>query len=163
MSEGGCLSKPTQRIMVAPHFCNVDLEIASRSDLKLLEAELGRKVVALSGGPVSPGCFLLRLETAKQYDNADDTICAFCAWLGALSPTGRRAWKSAHKKVFDVGYEAVPPQPASQFSLRTGTLKRMSHLGAALGVTFYNHLKDKGNAQVKPASRKRRSRNNSTL
>jgi hypothetical protein len=148
MSEGSRLSKPTPRTMAAPHFCNVDLEIESRSDLKILEAELGRKVVVLHGGPVKRGCFLLRLETGTEYDNPDDTICAFCACLEALSPSGRRAWRSAYKKVFDVGYDVVPSQLASQFSLRTETLKRISNLGAALGVTFYNHLKDERKTPV---------------
>jgi hypothetical protein len=155
LSEHDRLNKlPTQN-MVAPHFCNVDLEIESRSDLTGLRTELGCNVVVLPGGPVRLGCFSLRLETAREHDNPDDTICAFCSLLEQLSRRGTRVWGSAHKKVFDIGYEVVPSQPASQFSLRTGTLKRLSHLGATLGVTFYNHPKDEQNTPVKTAPRKR--------
>jgi hypothetical protein len=121
------------------HFCNVDLDIESRFDLAPMEKELGRKVSVLAGGPVSPGCFLLRLETATHYQNPDDTIMAFCALLERLSPKAKRLWRSAHKKEFDIGYETARDKRASQFSLRTESLKRISHVGATLGATFYNH------------------------
>jgi len=127
--------------MAAPYFLNVDLDIESRSDLTVLETELGRNVHVLGGGPVSPGCFLLRLETSPQFKTPDETICAFCSLLEKLSPKAKRAWRSAHKKEFDVGHDIVRGQLASQFSLRTETLKRMSALGATLGITFYNHRK----------------------
>jgi hypothetical protein len=125
--------------MAAPDFLNVDLDIESKTDLKVLEAELGRKVYVLPGGPVSPGCFLLRLEILPQHKNPDDTICAFCSLLEGLSPKGKRAWRSAHKKEFDVGHNVAQGHAASQFSLRAETVKRLSALGATLGLTFYNH------------------------
>jgi len=122
---------------MTPHFCNVDLDFESKQDLAALEAELGGNVCNLGEGLVSPGCFLLRLEIAVQYDNPDDTICAFCSLLERLSAKGKRAWRAAHKKEFDIGYDAVLSQLSSQFSLRNDTLRRMSKLGATLGVTFY--------------------------
>ena len=142
--------------MVAPHFCNVDLDIESKHDLAVLESELGRKVVVLAAVPCSPGCFLLRLETAREYENPDETICAFCSLLEGLSAKGRRSWRSAHTKEFDVGYDAVLSQFASQFSLRTETLKRLSNLGATLGVTFYYHPTNVVNAPLKPPPPKRK-------
>jgi hypothetical protein len=142
--------------MTAPHFCNVDLDIESKFDLAALEAELGKKVVVLHGGPVSPGCFLLRLEIVPEHDNPDDTICTFCSLLERLSAKGRRAWRSAHKKEFDVGFDAVRSQIASQFSLRTDTLKRMAILSATLGVTFYYPATTKLNPSAKPTPSKRK-------
>jgi hypothetical protein len=139
--------------MAAPHFLNVDLEIESKHDLAVLEAELGRNMCVLFGGPASPGCFLLCLEILPQYGNPDDTIRVFCSMLERLSAKARRAWCSAYKKEFDIGYDAVPSKTiASHFSLRTDTLKRMSNLGATLGVTFYYPPKSKPNAPAKPAS-----------
>jgi hypothetical protein len=126
-------------IMAGSHFLNVDLNIESKSDLAVLKSELGRKVYVLPGGPVSPGCFLLRLETSCQHNNPDDAICAFCSMIEQLSPKGKRVWRSAHKKEFDIGHDVVKGQAASQFSLRNETLKRLSALGATLGITFYNH------------------------
>jgi hypothetical protein len=140
--------------MAAPHFCNVDLEIESRSDLSGLLAELGPKVIVLSGGPKRKGFHSLRLETATEYDNPDATICAFCSCLEKLSDKGRRTWRAANKKVFDVGYEVLPGQLASQFSLRVETLDRMSKLGSALGVTFYNHAQGNQESLANLASRK---------
>jgi hypothetical protein len=127
--------------MVAPHFCNVDLDIESKSDLTILKTELGRHVIDLGPGPVSPGNFLLRLETVPEYETPDDTIGAFCSLLERLSPKGKRAWRSAHKKEFDVGHDVVRDGIASRFSLHADTLKRLSSLGATLGITFYHHSK----------------------
>jgi hypothetical protein len=144
--------------MMVPNFCNVDLDIESKSDLTVLETELGRNVTDLGPGPVSPGCFLLRLEMLPQYETPDDTICAFCAVLERLSPKAKRAWRSAHKKEFDVGHDVVEGQLASQFSLRTETLKRLSALGATLGITFYHSSRSGRKRPLKPIPPKRRRR-----
>jgi hypothetical protein len=140
--------------MDKPHFCNVDLEIESLSDLSGLLVELGRKVIVLSGGPKRKGFHSLRLETAREYDNPNATICAFCSFLEKLSKNGRQAWRSASKKVFEVGYEVLPGQVASQFSLRVETLDRMSKLGSALGVTFYSHAQGNQGSLANLAPRK---------
>ena len=142
--------------MAVPIFCNVDLDIESKSDLTVLKAELGRNVIDLGPGPVKPGCFFLRLETVPEYETPDDTICAFCALLERLSSKAKRAWHSAHKKEFDVGHNVVQGQLASQFSLRTETLERLSALGATLGITFYNHLRRERKGPSKPLPPKRR-------
>ena len=134
---------------MAPHFWNVDLDIESKADLSELKAELGRNVCVIDGGPVSPGCSLLRLETAIQYKSADDTILAFCSLIEELSPNARRAWRRAHKKEFDIGHDIAKSRRYSQFSLRAETLKRMSNLGATLGITIYNP------SFVSPARRRR--------
>ena len=141
--------------MVVPNFCNVDLDVESQFDLTALETELGQNVIVLGPGPVSPGCFLLRLEITPEYKTPDDTICAFCSLLERLSPKAKRAWRSAHKKEFDVGHEVVEGQLGSQFSLRTETLKRLSALGATLGITFY-HSKSERKGKLKPHPPKRR-------
>jgi len=137
--------------MTAAHFRNVDLEIESKHDVAVLEAELGKNMCVLFGDQASPGCFLLCLEILPEYGNPDDTICALCSILERLSPMAKRAWRSADKKEFDIGYDAVPSKKiASHFSLRTDTLKRISNLGATLGVTFYYFPKDERNTQAKP-------------
>ena len=143
--------------MAEPNFCNVDLDIESKSDLTVLKTELGRNVIDLGPGPINPGCFLLRLEIVPEYETPDDTICAFCSLLERLSPKAKRAWHSAYKKEFDVGHDVVESQLASQFSLRTETLKRLSALGATLGITFYNLSKNERKGPLKPAAPKQRT------
>jgi hypothetical protein len=138
--------------MPALQFCNVDLDIESESDLAVLKSELGRHVVALPGGPVNSGSFLLRLETAAQFDDPDDTICGFCSLLEQLSVKGKRSWRSAYKKEFDIGYELIQAQYVSKFSLRAETLKRISALGATLGVTIYDRSRDQQKQRVKLSS-----------
>ena len=46
--------------------------------------------------------------------------------------------------------EIVRTQLASQFSLRTDTLKRVAKLSATLGVSFYYHATTKLNPSAKP-------------
>jgi hypothetical protein len=75
--------------------------------------------------------------------------------LERLSQKGKRAWHSAHKKEFDIGHEVIQTQYISQFSLRTETLKRISALGATLGITFYDHSEHEQEARVKLFSPKR--------
>ncbi len=118
-------------------FLNVDLEIESRSDLAELKRSIGGSVIDLGRGPVAPGCFQLRFETVPEYPTADDTICAFCSCLEALSPKAKRAWRSAHRKVFDIGCEMAGRIQPSQFFIRNETLKRAAALGAAISVTVY--------------------------
>lgn len=142
--------------MEAPHFCNVDLDIESKFDLSDLRTALGRKVFVLTGPPANPGCFLLRLETVPQYNNPDDTICAFCSSLERLPAKAKRAWRWAHKKEFDIGHDIAQSQIASQFSLCGETLKRVASLGATLGITFYNHPEDQQNTTAKTVPAKRR-------
>jgi len=151
--------KRPRKIIAGPHFLNVDLDIESKHDLAVLEAELGGKLCVLFGGQTSPGCFLLSLEVLPQYRNPDDTIHAFCSLLERLSAQGRRAWRSAHKKEFDIGYDATPSKKiASKFSLRVDTLKRLSNLDATLGVTFYYHTTRMPNAPAKSASPKQKGK-----
>jgi hypothetical protein len=126
--------------MTATHFLNVDLniEFKKQGHLKILKAELLRRIVIIAEGPVNPGCFLLRLEVVPEYENPDDTICAFCFLLENLAAKGKGAWRSAHKKEFNVGCEADLSQAASQLSLGTETIKRIAKVGATLGVTVYH-------------------------
>jgi len=100
--------------------------------------------------------FLVALEIVPEHDNPDDTICTFCSLLERLSAKGRRAWRSADKKEFDIGFDAVRSQVASQFSLRTDTLKRVAKLSATLGVTFYYHAATKWHPSTKPTPSKRK-------
>lgn len=158
---------------LAPHFLNVDLEIESKFELAGLEAELEKNKVALGKSRGGRG-FLLCLESVPECqlrfgfnflrcflllpksDNPDERICKLCSLLEGLSAKGRRAWNSAHKKEFDVGYDAVQSQFASQFSLRTDTLRRMANLGATLGGTFYRLSPKCLNPRERTAPPKRR-------
>jgi hypothetical protein len=146
-SEAPAKTGTAQRILVkmkrvrknsaGPKFLNVDLDIESKHDLAPLEAELGEDLVNLYEGLVTRGHPKLRLEFSTDFNNPDETICAFCSLLERLSAKGKRAWRDAHKKEFNIGYDADRRERVSQFSLRAETLKRVAGLSAMLGVTFY--------------------------
>ena len=139
--------------MPTPRFLNVDLDIESKRELTGLQSELGENVTVLVGGPVTPGCFQLRLEVLPEHDNPDDTILALCSLLENLSASGKRAWRTAHKKEFDIGHELATSGLASPFSLRNETLRRVAKLGATMGVTFYHHTRSKSSANKRKRAR----------
>lgn len=118
-----------------PNFLNVDLEIWSPSKLDELSAEMGERVSVLHCGP-APKRHLLAVENYHYYKNPDSAIQALCKVVESLSPTGRRIWTTA-RKAFDIGYELLPSERSSHFSLRPDTLLRVSKLGATLTVTYY--------------------------
>ena len=119
-----------------PHFLNVDLQISSKNDLKSLARELGRRVLVLYCGRAVRG-YLLALETARNYKNPDRNIAAFCALIEALSSKGKRAWRAAQKREFDIGYDAVPGQRYSHVELNADSIERICKVAGSVAVTFY--------------------------
>lgn len=123
--------------MTKPHFLNVDLVIQSRSNLASLPAEFEKRAYVLHCGRIGGGYFLA-VESNRQFKTPDATVRALCAVVGALSAQGKRLWRSAYRKEFDIGYDLASEGYVSHFKLRPDTLKRITALGATLAVTFYD-------------------------
>jgi hypothetical protein len=120
-----------------PHFLNVDLVIQSRSNLAALAAEFEKRAYVLHCGRMG-GDYFLAVESNRQFKTPDATVRALCATVSALSAQGKRLWRSAYRKEFDVGYDLASEGYESHFALRSDTLKRIASLGATLAVTFYD-------------------------
>jgi hypothetical protein len=124
-------------VMRSPHFLNVDLDIESRTRLSSLAAEFGQKVDVNYSGRMG-GKYLLVVEIPGCPKDADRAVNALCGVVEGLSALGKRIWDAAHRKEFDLGYEArFVRQHPNRFKLRTNTLRRITRLGATMAVTFY--------------------------
>jgi hypothetical protein len=118
-------------------FLNVDLEVESRSDLDLLTAAMGKRVVVLYSGPVSKSKrHLLAVECARHFAGPNEAIRALCAIIENLPPEARRVWDGARKE-FDIGCEWEPSNALSRFTIRPETVRRMANLGASLAISHY--------------------------
>jgi hypothetical protein len=123
--------------MKPPYFLNVDLEIESKSSLVSLARELGDRVFVLFSGRIA-GRNCLFVEVKEINLRQDSTINKLCALIEQLSPTGKRAWKAAHRREFDIGYEVrLGSDRANHFRIHPRTLVRVANLGAGLAVTLY--------------------------
>lgn len=123
--------------MKPPEFCNVDLEIESKSALDPLADELGDRVTVMFSGRMN-GSHCLFVEISAPYKSLDGTIHGLCALIEGLSFDTKRLWSGARRKDFDLGFEAqFASDLANQFKIRPSTLSRVAALGAGLAVTFY--------------------------
>src|SRR3954466_6550798 len=123
--------------MKAPYFRNVDLDIESDSSLRLLARELGERVSVMFLGRMG-GRHCLFVEIAGAYKSLDGIVHAFCALIEGLPDKSRRVWDAAHRKEFDLGFDArLSSHRANRFRIRPTTLGRVAKLGAGLAVTIY--------------------------
>ena len=123
--------------MTTPHFLNVDLDIESKSPLRPIARELGKRVVVMHSGRIR-GRHCLFLESAKDHKTPDATIHDLCDLIEGLSPAARRLWDGALRRGFDIGYESrFKIRHCNQYTLRPDTIQRIAGLKAGVTVTFY--------------------------
>ena len=124
--------------MKRPSFCNVDLDIESKSSLGSLRRELGNRVSVMFSGRMG-GRHRLFLELAVSGARGQDAvILGFCSLIEGLSQKSRHIWDTAHRKELDIGYEVrLARMRANRFTIRPSTLRRVAKIGASLAVTIY--------------------------
>jgi hypothetical protein len=118
-------------------FVNVDLEIESSRPLNSLAEEMGSAVLVLYCGPSKGKWHLLALESSRWPHTADATVDSLCSVIEKLSVSGRRLWKSARSRVFDVGYFLPDGARAVRVVLKRETLARITRLGATVAFSCY--------------------------
>ena len=124
--------------MKRPSFCNVDLDIESKTSLRLLRRELGDRVSVMFSGRMG-GRYCLFLELAESRARGQDAVIhGFCSLIEGLSQKSRHLWDTAHRKELDIGYEVrFVRARANRFTIRSSTLRRVAKIGASLAVTIY--------------------------
>lgn len=122
--------------MTAVHFLNVDLEVASRTELRWLVEEFGADAVNLYCGPAR-GHFLATFEAPAGHRDPDSLIGHFCTLVENMPGAARRAWDAAFQRVFDIGYEAGVSPTSHQSDLRSDTIAAAARIGASLRITIY--------------------------
>jgi len=87
-----------------PHFINVDLEVWSRTDLRVLADALRDKGFLLHDGKIRRK-FMVCFEAGMCGPSSPEKrIWELLDVVGALPLAARRAWKAADSRVFSVGY-----------------------------------------------------------
>ncbi len=120
-------------------FLNVDLEVAARSRAKiapLLEA-FDREMVGLYQGR-ERSLYLATYEVISvRAKTPSATIHALASVVDSLDAAGRRAWRAARKRNFDVGVEIAPRQWTSVWTIEPDAVKRVAALGGRIVFTAY--------------------------
>jgi hypothetical protein len=116
-------------------YSNVDLEIRSPFDLKVLEAAVTGRLFVLHSGVVRDEFFLsMELPGAAGPDAAIEHLGRT---LLSLPASARDVWAQARDRVFDIGLEALDGDEPYALSLAAQTIKTLVELGARVAFTIY--------------------------
>ena len=128
-------------------FINIDLDIASKFSLKILNDELDKNPrVFILHHDTTPtdGEYIMRLEC---YDGGDElkpheVLNSFFDLIDNLSPEATEVWNASRIKTFDMGFESLGSDATCyQRSIPHDTLLRLANIGATLDLTIYNRNK----------------------
>jgi len=137
-----------------PEFLNVDLEVESKESLDAIAQEFGDRVHVLHNGPHGEVPYLLALEIYAGDDNDPESIIeAFCDLIEDLTGKGKKAWRNAVARRFDIGIESGTQVTKQKFTplcldLSTAILQRIAAIEGEVVITVYppdpNKTKTKG-------------------
>lgn len=132
-------------------FLNVDLEIFSKSDLKLLADALRRNLDVHYLG-MEFGKHKAYFELSAFPRSPDAAIIRYCKLIQKLRPDARKLWDGAKSRSFDIGFEA--PRRGRYFwgAVSRDAVRAAADVGAQIAITVYGPMK-----VAKPAKRKRPS------
>lgn len=117
-------------------FSNVDLDVASRTDLAPLIAALEPEAFCLDGRSVRRrGMFFARFELSRQPKNPDAGIRAFVSLVESLPPRVRAVWNGATQRDFNVGVESA--SRAQEFTVLAETVMSAGRVGSRISFTVY--------------------------
>ncbi|CAN5826513.1 hypothetical protein BH11MYX3_BH11MYX3_46820 [soil metagenome] len=117
-------------------FLNVDLEIAGRSSLEPLAAELSPRMFALYRG-LEGKLERAHYETRNQYDTAEQCLRNMLRVLGRMGPKARACWRAASVRDFNVGVQSGAKPFLFEVPISAATLAAVAKLGARIVLTVY--------------------------
>lgn len=118
------------------HFLNVDLEIGSTRRLDALDGELGPKLFEMFRGREG-GLYRSHYEFPGQRETASETIRDLISVLTKLGPAGRRCWRAARVRDFNVGIQAGAGPQSLEVAIDADVVEAVADLGARIVVTVY--------------------------
>lgn len=122
------------------HYLTTDLDLYSGEELGSLAAELDRRGFAIARplSELSNEWFCgFSLRSDEQYEEPEPQIVAMLAIIEALDPPARSVWAGCSVRMFDIGYDCGREPFFIRQELSTGTLARLTAVGATLRVTLY--------------------------
>ena len=114
----------------------MDLEVAGRSSLEPLDAELAPRLFALYRGREG-SLDRAHYETRHQYGDAETCIRAMLRVLQRMSPKARRCWRAATVRDFSVGVQSGAKPFSFEVPISPATLADVAKLGARIVFTVY--------------------------
>jgi hypothetical protein len=124
--------------MPSDGFLNVDLEIGARTRARLapLIDGLQGKLFELFHGRIR-GLYHAHYESNSCRPDASHTIHDLAAAVEALNPEGRRAWKAAEMRDFNIGVELARGVRSVELAIDREAIRRVSALGGRIAFTAY--------------------------
>jgi hypothetical protein len=118
-------------------FLNVDLHIRSRTSLEPLLNEWTHLARVPDAKPPHKARWVL-VNLRRQPKNAEAAIRALVRLVKNLSTAGRRAWRSASSRTFDIGIQAgIRPYSFEDVRLAEETLQSVARVHGNILVTVY--------------------------
>ena len=131
-------------------FINADLEIFSDQDLEPIRvsfAKYGARFAEMYCGQTEPNSYLAAFEIhpdeGTEDQSAEVKIQAFCESIAELRGEAQELWKTATRRVIDLGYLADDRCKPFNDHLSLETLSRMNYLGIELALTIYPKIIEK--------------------
>ncbi len=118
------------------HFCNVDLDVYSRSRLEPLVAAFGTSVRVNYVG-TEARMFSAHLSLPSYGQSAETLTRGLCRLIERLPQKARKLWDGARRREFNVGIEAGFEPYSHEIRLGSETLARVARLGGSILITTY--------------------------
>ena len=124
---------------MSANFINVDLEIESPEPLDHICCELIEAGAFKLYNGESKGGFLasFEVEDGRSGSDPNSIITTFCDMLSCLDERSLKTWHDAHRKTFDLGYEADNTIGSFHSDLKNQVLRRVAELGIDVRLTLY--------------------------
>ncbi len=129
-------SRTRKRSVEPAHFLNIDLEIASRTSLAPLIAELSRTAFELHVGREG-GMARAHYEVHGGNRTADATARGLVRLVERLSPAARRCWDRARVRDFNVGIQSSTTPRMLELALEAKTVAAIAAVGGRIVITVY--------------------------
>lgn len=119
-------------------FINVDLEIGTRTRVQLapLLDALDGKLLELFRGRIGR-LYRAHYEINAKARDASTAIHQLAAAIEAMGSAGRRAWREAAMREFNIGVELTRGVPMIELAIAPDAVRRVAALGGRIAFTAY--------------------------
>ncbi|TLD70251.1 hypothetical protein FEM03_13785 [Phragmitibacter flavus] len=128
---------------MAASFVNVDLEVTSREPLDYLALALSEYEIRHLYCGEATGGYLATFECNRHGPYCPDSlVLTFTGAVNHLDERAKGIWDRAHRRTFDIGYEADARPGNFRSELNMETIKAVYEVGATVVVTIYPRKDD---------------------
>jgi hypothetical protein len=128
---------------MAASFVNVDLEVSSQEPLDYLALVLSESEIRHLYCGEATGGFIATFECNQLGHYCPDSlILNFADAIKHLDERAKSIWERAHRKTFDIGYEADANPGNFRSELNFETIKAIYEVGATVILTIYPRNSD---------------------